>query len=605
MSYRLTNSRPTGALFVGAFLLTAASLWSAPARAVCNPSTGTGVPFDCESGGIPQPNDLFFGGSNNGATRGHSVSFTGADMIAMDHSNAPVTATGGPAKTLGNWMAQLQALGGSGSGVVAQGTAGQLGYYASSGGVLSPLPTAANAVVSTTSSGAVQESTTLPPGLTIPNPVFTGTITGLPASTGGGGSGTVSSGLANNLAFYPGTGTTIQGLATSPNGVLVTNASSVPGISSTLPAGLTIPSPTFTGTVTGLPSSGGGGSGTINSAAQGLLAYYSAAGTTLSGLATVPSGVLATNTNGTPSITASLPANLHIPTPGLTGPIAIAGAAPTAYTVDGADMTLQSNVPANNAVVIYGDISGCGASAGCKNFESYRSVITVPSGSTETNTSSYGSYLLNLNPTGGTGQNAVNFFGVGISGADYTQTWGVNMNLSDSTSQGYTQVSHGRVLANEMDYNVTSTNTTVYGMVLQGNSYAQPAAATGFMVSPLSLSQQRYQWQQAFLSANNAAVVALQAGTSAQPTTANLASQVIAFVSTDNNTNQVVTEFYAAGGGNLQATAPVQMPYLIMQTASSPNSGAACQTGTLEWDANYLYICYASGAWKRAQLNGY
>ncbi len=49
-------------------------------------------------------------------------------------------------------------------------------------------------------------------------------------------SGIVNSGLINQLAYYASTGTTISGLATSASQILVTNGSSVPGLSNTLPA---------------------------------------------------------------------------------------------------------------------------------------------------------------------------------------------------------------------------------------------------------------------------------------------------------------------------------------------------------------------------------
>lgn len=52
----------------------------------------------------------------------------------------------------------------------------------------------------------------------------------------GGGSGTVNSGSANNLAYYAGSGTAVSGLATANNGVLITSAGGVPSISGTLPA---------------------------------------------------------------------------------------------------------------------------------------------------------------------------------------------------------------------------------------------------------------------------------------------------------------------------------------------------------------------------------
>lgn len=61
------------------------------------------------------------------------------------------------------------------------------------------------------------------------------------------GAGTVSSGTQNQMAWYAATGSAVSGLATANSGVLVTSSGGVPSISATLPSGLTIPSPTFTG----------------------------------------------------------------------------------------------------------------------------------------------------------------------------------------------------------------------------------------------------------------------------------------------------------------------------------------------------------------------
>jgi hypothetical protein len=52
---------------------------------------------------------------------------------------------------------------------------------------------------------------------------------------GGGGSGTVNSGTANQLAYFASTGTAVSGLTSANDGVLVTSSSGVPSISSTLP----------------------------------------------------------------------------------------------------------------------------------------------------------------------------------------------------------------------------------------------------------------------------------------------------------------------------------------------------------------------------------
>ncbi len=60
-----------------------------------------------------------------------------------------------------------------------------------------------------------------------------GTITW---ETSGGGSGTVNSGTANQLAYYASTGTTVSGLTSANSSILVTNGSGVPAFGTTLPA---------------------------------------------------------------------------------------------------------------------------------------------------------------------------------------------------------------------------------------------------------------------------------------------------------------------------------------------------------------------------------
>ena len=57
------------------------------------------------------------------------------------------------------------------------------------------------------------------------------------------GVGTVTSGTANDLAYYAATGTTVTGLPSANSGVLVTSGSGVPSISTTLPSGLAMGTP--------------------------------------------------------------------------------------------------------------------------------------------------------------------------------------------------------------------------------------------------------------------------------------------------------------------------------------------------------------------------
>jgi hypothetical protein len=54
----------------------------------------------------------------------------------------------------------------------------------------------------------------------------------------------------------------------------------------------------------------------------------------------------------------------------------------------------------------------------------------------------------------------------------------------------------------------------------------------------------------------------------------------------------------------VSATAATVTGNLVAATTQSPASGAAGVAGTITWDASYIYVCTASGAWKRAALTG-
>lgn len=60
-----------------------------------------------------------------------------------------------------------------------------------------------------------------------------------------------------------------------------------------------------------------------------------------------------------------------------------------------------------------------------------------------------------------------------------------------------------------------------------------------------------------------------------------------------------------AQGGTVFTTSSMTITGLvIISSVSSPASGAACTAGSFIWDASFLYLCTASGAWKRAALTG-
>jgi hypothetical protein len=204
------------------------------------------------------------------------------------------------------------------------------------------------------------------------NATFTLVDAGAPCGTGGGGgTGTIATATINSVPFYNGA-TAIGGLAIVNNAVLVTNGTGVPSEATTLPSGLTIPSPSITGlnasainagqlavanggtglaaftrsggttvfgTTSGTLTSGhcvsidasgnlvdaggactvGGGGGTVTSSAINSIPFYSAAGTTVVGMTVVNNAVLVTSGAGVPSESATLPSGLTIPSPTITG----------------------------------------------------------------------------------------------------------------------------------------------------------------------------------------------------------------------------------------------------------------------------------------------
>jgi hypothetical protein len=90
------------------------------------------------------------------------------------------------------------------------------------------------------------------------------------------GSGTVNSGTINNLAYYASTTNAVSSLATANSGVLVTNGSGVPSISSTVPA------LTLGGTISG-------GGNNVNNVVIGAVTPLAITGTTITGNTSVTS----------------------------------------------------------------------------------------------------------------------------------------------------------------------------------------------------------------------------------------------------------------------------------------------------------------------------
>ncbi len=205
-------------------------------------------------------------------------------LVAADDGNAFF-------EFIDDTFTSLVIFGSIGSGIINPGMTNQLPYYSSNGRVLSPLPNMANAILATNGSQVPGLTQTLPTAVqgnittvgTIASGVWNGTPVTVPfggsalssltayavlcggttstsamqqvsgvgtsgqllTSNGPGllptwqaspGSGTVSPGLQNQIAYYATNGSTVSGLTSIASGVLITSGLGVPSISQTLPS---------------------------------------------------------------------------------------------------------------------------------------------------------------------------------------------------------------------------------------------------------------------------------------------------------------------------------------------------------------------------------
>ncbi len=148
----------------------------------------------------------------------------------------------------------------------------------------------------------------------------------LPAWTNAPGTGTVNSGLINQLAWYAAAGTAVSGLTTANDGLLVTSNTGVPSIlagpgttgnvlqsnAAAAPSFSTATYPSTSGTSGTILRSNG--TNWVNSTSTFADTYsintilYNASANTVSGLATANSSILVTSAGGVPSWSTTVPA---------------------------------------------------------------------------------------------------------------------------------------------------------------------------------------------------------------------------------------------------------------------------------------------------------
>lgn len=242
--------------------------------------------------------------------------------------------------------------------------------------------------------------------------------------------------------------------------------------------------------------------------------------------------------------------------------------APSTLDTSELEADLNTNGAGFNAASMFSAIIGCST---CFNNDAMRGVATEFSGATASNTTGVAGYVINQNNS--TEYNSVSLFGVGISAVSGAQVWGVNTNLTDNVVQG-ASTGTGQTLNNEFDFNVTSPNTQINGLLLQGNSLAEPASANGVTVLNLHIGHYDKPWSNAFYSGNGASQTAVYVGTEGTPAAANVSSQPIAFITTNSASAEEVTELYAT------PSALITSAHAFMITPATVSTLPACSAGT-------------------------
>jgi len=193
---------------------------------------------------------------------------------------------------------------------------------------------------------------------------------------GSGGSGTVDSGLANQLAYYAADGTTVEGLTSANSAVLITKLDGTPEFASlatnqvilgsssdpfpaTITAGsnISVTANKTAGTLT-ISAVGSGGSGTVNSGTTNQLAYYASNGDAVSGAnLNAGSGISISNASGNITISSSLTPGLKWNSVSSTSQAMTSG---NGYLVLNSSLTTLS-LPATSAVGDVIAVQGAGA----------------------------------------------------------------------------------------------------------------------------------------------------------------------------------------------------------------------------------------------------
>lgn len=206
-------------------------------------------------------------------------------------------------------------------------------------------------------------------------------------------------------------------------------------------------------------------------------------------------------------------------------------------------------------------------------FDAVRGVANSPAGTSVLTTSGVAGYVQNDTVQGANGfTGAVGVFGVGISDADNTSTWGIDTICSDHTNQ-VVSTGVGRACFNEFDFNMTSPNSTASGLIIGGTWLAQPQSATGVTIfKPNGTGI----WQYGYGTQDGATGVFARIGAQAN---------------TGNSVNSQNVNFYwRDASGNTQNTTIAATPSGFLIAGGTPPSSSTGASGSLVLNNGAFYL---------------
>lgn len=290
------------------------------------------------------------------------------------------------------------------------------------------------------------------------------------------------------------------------------------------------------------------------------------------------------------------------------------------------------------------------------NWDALSGVAIAPAGTALLAVHGIAGYVRNQMVSTGPTRNGVGVLGVCVAEVNSSNCTGINTILTDNTSQ-IVSAHTGQVMTNEFDFNVTSPNTIISGLVLTGNSLSKPAFANGYVVAPLGGG---FKWDNGYTTQDGTAVNGIALG-GASSAAANISSQPIVFSTFDAGSVRRTLSLVAApdylelgasngpGHGNFfllhgsyfvadgsgfiintraaltgsvgqvtfggdaawtnvtvgNGTAPIYIqgsPTFASLGPIPANDTVACVNGTMTFDGNYIYVCVGTNVWRRTSV---